>query len=328
MIIQDDRLMDRLPYALPPSASPEHTAFLDLETKNYGQKNSRIQYLGLIFFQKDGWYVRQWLPETLQDEPAMLREAIPLLESFSSLIHYNGNSFDLPVLKRRAKALSIPLELASKESLDLYRSFAPLKRLLGLSSLTQRSLEQFLGVSRDGNDQNDLLMLPQLLPLFAYLKLLDGKFTVQKATLNDPDHKPFFTAQALLDHPVPNEFSLHLDNGYVTCRGTELRILWYGIYGTLKYFYSDYRNYYYLPTEDTAIHKSVAAYVDREHRQPAKASTCYTRKTGCFLPQKEPLLQPAFSDSYKDRRPFLLCDERFLSDPETIRKFILNTVLL
>ena len=51
-----------------------------------------------------------------------------------------------------------------------------------------------------------------------------------------------------------------------------------------KYFYPDYKNYSYLPDEDYAIHKSCAIYVDKAHRVPARPETCYTRKTGEFLP--------------------------------------------
>ena len=36
--------------------------------------------------------------------------------------------------------------------------------------------------------------------------------------------------------------------------------------GELKHFYPNYREYYYLPHEDRAIHKSVALYVDRNFR--------------------------------------------------------------
>ena len=46
----------------------------------------------------------------------------------------------------------------------------------------------------------------------------------------------------------------------------------------LKYFYSDYKNYYYLPAEDTAIHKSVGTYVNKDYRQPAKSYNCYLKK--------------------------------------------------
>ena len=59
--------------------------------------------------------------------------------------------------------------------------------------------------------------------------------------------------------------------------------------GTLCHFYSDYKNYYYLPIEDMAVHKSVGIYVDASRREKATAANCYTKKTGAFfpLPQKE-----------------------------------------
>lgn len=55
-------------------------------------------------------------------------------------------------------------------------------------------------------------------------------------------------------------------------------------HGTLKFFFPDYKNYYYLPAEDTAIHKSVSAFVDNAYRKKATAATCYTKKEGTFLP--------------------------------------------
>ena len=69
--------------------------------------------------------------------------------------------------------------------------------------------------------------------------------------------------------------------------------------GELKYFYSNYRDYYYLPIEDTAIHKSVGEYVDKTARVKATARTCYTRKQGLFLPQFEPLWSPSLKEDYK-----------------------------
>ena len=32
----------------------------------------------------------------------------------------------------------------------------------------------------------------------------------------------------------------------------------------MKYFYKDYKEYFYLPEEDMAIHKSVSMYVDKD----------------------------------------------------------------
>ena len=78
----------------------------------------------------------------------------------------------------------------------------------------------------------------------------------------------------------------------------------------LKYFYSNYKDYYYLPTEDLAMHKAVASYVDKEHRVQATASTCYTRKYSSYLPQWDVLVEPFFKREYKSKELFFeLTDE-------------------
>ncbi|HAD53839.1 MAG TPA: hypothetical protein DCG10_01440, partial [Lachnospiraceae bacterium] len=78
----------------------------------------------------------------------------------------------------------------------------------------------------------------------------------------------------------------------------------------LKYFYSNYTDYYYLPTEDVALHKSVAGFVDKEHRIQASAANCYTRKFSCYLPQWDILFTPFFKRDYKSKELFFeLTDE-------------------
>lgn len=327
MIIEHQKLFEHLPYPLPASIPPKQAAFLDLETGSFGRKNSSIHYLGLIFFQTDGWYAHQWIPETSSEEASMLLELRSLLSGFAWLIHYNGSSFDLPVLSRRLAACGLSMDFYAIQSLDLYRSFFPLKKLLSLPHLDQKTLENFLCLSRTSPCHNDLTMLPKLLPLFSYLSILEGCFQVSHASLKGEDtDRPSLSVNAILQEPIPIPFSLHFENGYLSCENDSLRFLFYGIRDTLKYFYPDYKNYCYLPEEDLAIHKSVAAYVDREHRMPAKASNCYTKKYGCFLPQGTAGLQPAFSQNYKDKRQFLLLDQKLLSNNELLLRFLIHTL--
>ena len=54
--------------------------------------------------------------------------------------------------------------------------------------------------------------------------------------------------------------------------------------GKLKYFFDNYKDYYYLPLEDSVIHKSLATYVDKEYRIKAKPSNCYTTLDSVFIP--------------------------------------------
>ena len=84
--------------------------------------------------------------------------------------------------------------------------------------------------------------------------------------------------------------------------------------GTLYHFYRDYKNYYYLPEEDSAVHKSVGIYVDPAHRQKATAANCYTKKTGQFLPLPQKLIPeesvPLFRQERRGGQAFLWIDEK------------------
>lgn len=101
---------------------------------------------------------------------------------------------------------------------------------------------------------------------------------------------------------------------------TSLRIPVYE--GELHYFYSNYRDYYYLKKEDMAIHKSVASFVDKEYRENAKASNCYTRKSGKFLPQYNSVMQPEFRKEYKDKISYFEMTDDFCTSDIMLHRYI------
>ena len=50
-----------------------------------------------------------------------------------------------------------------------------------------------------------------------------------------------------------------------------------------------------------AIHKSVAQFVDKEHRTKAKKDNCYTKKTGIFAKEFSEIFKPAFKEEYNSK---------------------------
>lgn len=80
----------------------------------------------------------------------------------------------------------------------------------------------------------------------------------------------------------------------------------------MKFFYKDYKDYYYLPAEDCAIHKSVAGFVDKDHRRRATPKNCYTKKAGVFLPQPTDCFTPAFKEQYDDTLTWFEYDPQLL----------------
>ena len=82
-----------------------------------------------------------------------------------------------------------------------------------------------------------------------------------------------------------------------------------GFQGELRHFFSNYRDYYYLPVEDQVIHKSVGAFVEKEYRVPATPANCYIKKSGLFFPQPKEFFSPAFKSSYESKALFFACPD-------------------
>ena len=95
----------------------------------------------------------------------------------------------------------------------------------------------------------------------------------------------------------------------------------------LKHFFDDYRNYYYIPSDDTAIHKSVAQFIEPSNREKAKASTCYQRKKGLFILNPRGVIEPVFKKEYRSKEYFLelgLSKKNLLSGLDIYLKAVLE----
>lgn len=109
-----------------------------------------------------------------------------------------------------------------------------------------------------------------------------------------------FQSSVSVPRPVDwkeNFFPVHFEQNEITVR---LPL----VSGELKHFYPDYRNYYYLPAEDCAYHKSVAEFVEKSARKKATAKTCYTRTEGVFLPVPSGIFPVTFREDYKSTPEF------------------------
>ena len=105
-----------------------------------------------------------------------------------------------------------------------------------------------------------------------------------------------------LDVPVPKPFAASMDGSCeVDVSGSLVKVVIRPFCGCMYHFFPDYKNYYYLPEEDTAMHKSVASFVDPAHREKAKAQNCYVKREGVFLPSlSESESHPVFKRSFTD----------------------------
>lgn len=134
-----------------------------------------------------------------------------------------------------------------------------------------------------------------------------------KITLNIP-----FTLSTNVtwQSPISNKYII------ISAAGNELTIHIPLIQGELKFFYDNFKDYYYLPKEDMAIHKNVAQFVDKEYRVKAKAFNCYTKQNGTFLPQVSHILTPCFKENLSDKISYIENTNPLLKQTFTIQEYI------
>ena len=300
--------------------------FLDIETTGFSRAHDFVYLIGVVFFQEKEWHYIQWLSAGPAEEASILREFLDFSATRPVLIHFNGNSFDLPFLAGRAELHGIPYTLEKKTSLDLYRLLKPAGRLFSLPHRTLAGYQELLGKERKdehtgkelipvyqkyvsgyfpenetpllSHNLEDLRATADVCRLLVFNSLSEGRFHVAGAasdssglmlTLSPGDPFPVgFQHTAVLEEP---DLQADLYAEKESCR-LQLKIPAFS--GTLYHYIPDWKDYCYLPAEDMAIHKSIASFVDRENRVQATADTCYIKKEGFFAYQPSVMFEPEF----------------------------------
>jgi hypothetical protein len=168
------------------------------------------------------------------------------------------------------------------------------------------------------HNEDDVKGLVQVCPILTYADLFEKPIHIQNAGIEGT----MLIIEFALISSLPVSIQFHTDNLSFQAHenAASLRIPLFQ--GELKYFYENYKDYFYLPAEDRAIHKSLAAFVDKDYRQKAKPATCYTRKQGIFVPQYEPVITPYFQQKHSDKITFLEIHTDFLLQEENLERYV------
>ena len=165
------------------------------------------------------------------------------------------------------------------------------------------------------HNEDDLKGLIMISHILAYIDIFKKPISIIGCTIED--NKLLINFQ--LSSSIPVRISLGNDLHYFSAFGKAASLSSKIFEGKMKYFYDDYKDYYYLPREDKAIHKSIALYVDKDFREKAKASNCYTKKDGVFIPLYKDIFTPIFRRNYEDKKiGFIELTEDFISNKDKL----------
>lgn len=168
------------------------------------------------------------------------------------------------------------------------------------------------------HNEDDLKGLLNISPILYYADLFEKPIRILQAGVDNGILSIRFEISALL----PVRINYGNDQVYLTAFGNQATVSVSVYEGELKFFYDNYKDYYYLPAEDRVIHKSLAHFVDKDYREKAKPSNCYINKQGIFAPQYEMVITPCFRTSYQDKLSFLEVHTDFLLQEEVLELYV------
>ena len=329
--------------------------FFDIETTGFSPTNSSIYLIGCLYRDGQNIVVEQFFAENKSEEKDILLPFMELLSRFKTIITFNGIGFDIPYIKAKCDTLGVKEHFNDFAYIDIFKQIGNIKFLLKLENYKQKTIENFLGIHRNDkysggelinvyedyirtssnaaerllllHNYEDVIGMLDLLPILTYQHVLNGAYTFENLAMEPYTSFEGKEGQEIIitlknNHPVPKRVSFQQDEFYYTINKdvTKIRV---GVFeGELKHFFPNYKDYFYLPKEDMAIHKSVATFVDKEYREKAKACNCYNRKEGLFLPQKDLIMQPFFLKTHKDKVSYFELTEDFLTSDIMLKRYV------
>ncbi len=307
---------------------PENTLLFDIETSGLSFSGSHVTVIGAGYADGDLFSVIQFFCEHPENEKNVITDFLNLMKNFSNVLHFNGNSFDIPYIRQKCIKYELKDPFEGKESIDLFRIACRYKNLLRLKGLKQKEIEKQCRLERkdtisgadcitaykkflstgDENAKNLLLLHNEddILGLF----LLHGFYSYQlfqeheniipeSSEIIDEDNEKYHVIRFILKPHIP--LPVHSSGSYYNLEIKENRgvLIIKGLFCQRNYYFNDHKDYFYLPSEDIAIHKSVGIYVDRKMRRQASRENCREKKTDYFFPQPDAIINPAFRQTYK-----------------------------
>ncbi len=290
----------------------ERVCFFDIETTGLSPKVSSLYLIGALWFEPDTneFHCRQWFADDYISEQDILVSFASFLSDFTTVAHYNGAGFDIPYIEKKCMALAIPSPFDGLNSFDIFREIRTLKTLFSAPNLKLNTAEKLCGFLRQ-----DTLSGKECIEVYSTFMqkkfFRDNQRETEKQRLllhNSDDLVGTYSCGWLLSFrqsavftgydvscdsicitysttvPFPFPACLEKENNIsLTYEEDKIQLHLPLFHGTLYHFFPNYKDYYYLPGEDTAIHKSVGAFVEKDFRQQAKASNCYLKKEDDFV---------------------------------------------
>lgn len=123
-------------------------ALFDIETTGLNPSYNKVILIGILYYKENKLILEQLFCDSKRDEPYILNEFVQRIKDITLLISYNGDSFDIPFLRKRIE-VNKTNKLPTFCSLDLLKFVRSFKTQFNLESCKLKSVERYLGIERE-----------------------------------------------------------------------------------------------------------------------------------------------------------------------------------
>lgn len=261
-----------LPYA---SVFKESWCLVDIETEGRFWRTSRLLAARVITYGSP-LEEYEWIAERESDEYDILSELAQVLMRSSCIMTFNGDSFDLPHLRKKYQAYRAQDPTKGKKTLDLMRALMPYKFMFELQSYRLADyLSLFHGKYDIRNDAEGALLVSSLLELSNLFTLPDTSCEAGMLE-QEGESKKIFRAKWKTPDEMPIEIEIFDEVFHLTSCGSYVRLEITCDGSVLRRYYVDYENYDFLLAEGYAAHRSLTAYVAADRKEKAVRTNCFS----------------------------------------------------
>lgn len=323
--------------------------FIDIETTGLSRETTSLYLIGCGAYTDEGFFTRLFFADNRDEEYDILMAFISFMKDYTHLFHFNGMKFDIPYITYKAEKYGLGDIFAEKTQVDIYRLAKPLRYLLFQDSMRQKAIEQFLGIEREDkytggeliqvymdyeiypsetafcdlitHNREDVLGMHRIMPILHYLHLKDAPleykgYRISRYTDYAGEDREEVIFEYKTSLSLPCSFSSKTETMYLRYNAEDGKILIrLPVYkGEMRIYFDNYRDYCYLPEEDTAILRTLAFALPKVRYVKATRDNCYQRVSGSFVKQPSGMFTPVLCTTRKDKRRYFRFPEDFKED--------------
>jgi uncharacterized protein YprB with RNaseH-like and TPR domain len=301
-----------------PNMKADEVLFFDIETTGFDSNREYIYLIGCIYYEHSIWKLVQLFSQNGEngDEKLILTHFFELVKHRNKLMHFNGDTFDIRFILKRAEILGMSTFFNPIESIDFYKIIKKYKNIFNLENYKLKTIERFLNIEREDiytggeliqvyknyihnkslelekslllHNEEDLYGLINIVDIMKYILCVDQLKNNSNFTVSDYEiDQEFKNITFYIIPQIVVNFNTFIKYKTWNCTfDKENNIIVFNIelsYGIYHHFFENYKDYFYIPKLDEAMHKSISKMMDKKDLVKANKSNCYIKKEGYFI---------------------------------------------